>query len=181
VRIWTVGHSTRSLEDFIALLRAHGIEALADVRHYPGSRRLPHFNRDALAASLTEAGLEYRHIVRLGGRRKPAADSPNTAWRSDAFRGYADFMATVEFRAGMGEILELAAAKPTAMMCAEAVWWRCHRSLVSDLLKSEGHEVLHIASPTRAEPHPWTTAARMEAGRLSYSADAASARETEAG
>jgi uncharacterized protein (DUF488 family) len=181
MRIWTVGHSTRSLEDFVTLLCAHQIEALADIRHYPGSRRLPHFNRDALAASLAEAGIEYRHIVRLGGRRKPAADSPNTAWRSDAFRGYADYMATDEFRAGLSELLELTAAQPTAIMCAEAVWWRCHRSLVSDLLKSDGHEVLHIASPTRAEPHPWTTAARVEAGRLSYSADAPSAREDGAG
>ena len=176
MRLWTVGHSTRSLDDFLALLRTHGIEALADVRHYPGSRRLPHFNRDALAASLHEAGIEYRHIVRLGGRRKPGPDSPNTAWRSEQFRGYADYMATDDFRDGLDELLELAASRPTAMMCAEAVWWRCHRSLVSDLLKNEGHEVLHIASAGKAELHPYTTVARLADGRLSYAEDATPAR-----
>jgi uncharacterized protein (DUF488 family) len=168
VRIWTIGHSTRSLDEFLELLRANGIEALADVRHYPGSRRLPHFNRDALAEALPAAGIEYRHLVRLGGRRKPVPDSPNTAWRSEQFRGYADYMATDEFREGMDELLELAAARPTAMMCAEAVWWRCHRSLVSDWLKVRDHEVLHIVGPRKVEPHPYTSAASIVGGRLSY-------------
>src|SRR5689334_21775582 len=168
MRIWTVGHSTRSLDDFLAILEGAGIEALADVRHYPGSRRLPHFNREALADSLRAVSIEYRHIVKLGGRRRPAPDSPNTAWRSEAFRGYADYMQTDEFRAGLDELLTLAAERPTAMMCAEAVWWRCHRGLVSDLLKSKGHEVLHITGPGKVDAHPYTSAARIVDGKLSY-------------
>jgi uncharacterized protein (DUF488 family) len=170
VRIWTIGHSTRSLEDFLDLLRAFEIEALVDVRHYPGSRRLPHFHRDALAEALPVAGIEYRHVVSLGGRRKPSPDSPNTAWRSAQFRGYADYMATGEFRAGVDELLALAATRPTAMMCAEAVWWRCHRSLVSDWLKVRDHEVLHIVGPRKIEPHPYTSAASIVDGALSYAA-----------
>jgi uncharacterized protein (DUF488 family) len=168
VRIWTIGHSTRSLDELVDLLRAQQIEAVADVRHYPGSRRLPHFNRDALAEALPAAGIEYHHFVSLGGRRRPAADSPNTAWRSEQFRGYADYMETDEFRTGAQALLELAATRPTAMMCAEAVWWRCHRSLVADWLKVRGHEVLHIVGPRKVEPHPYTSAASIVDGRLSY-------------
>jgi uncharacterized protein (DUF488 family) len=171
VQIWTIGHSTRSIDEFLELLRSERIEAVADVRHYPGSRRLPHFNRDALADSLRDANIEYRHIVRLGGRRRPAADSPNTAWRSEAFRGYADYMSTDDFHAGLAELLDLAKKHRTAMMCAEAVWWRCHRGLVSDYLKAAGHEVLHITSPTKVEKHPYTPAARIVGGELSYAAE----------
>jgi uncharacterized protein (DUF488 family) len=172
MRLWTIGHSTRSLDDFLALLRSLDIQALADVRHYPGSRRLPHFNREALSEALASEGIEYRHMVRLGGRRKPLPDSRNTAWRNEGFRGYADYMATAEFRAGLDELLALASEKPTAMMCAEAVWWSCHRSLVADLLKSEGYEVLHILSPGKVELHPYTSAAKIVGGRLSYAAEA---------
>jgi uncharacterized protein (DUF488 family) len=170
VRIWTVGHSTRSLEEFLELLRSENIQAIADVRHYPGSRRLPHFNREALANELPAAGIEYRHIVQLGGRRKLSPDSPNTAWRNEGFRGYADYMMTDEFRTGIDRLLELAAERRAAMMCAEAVWWRCHRSLASDWLKANGHEILHIVGPDKVAEHPYTSAARIVGGKLSYSA-----------
>ena len=168
-RIWTIGHSTRSIEEFIALLAQHGIRVLADVRLLPGSKRYPHFNNDALAASLREHGIRYEHFRELGGRRKPRADSRNTAWRNDAFRGYADYMETPEFEAGVARLLALSTSVgATALMCAEAVWWRCHRGLVSDYLKARGVEVLHIIDPKKADPHPWTSAATLVDGQLSY-------------
>ena len=173
-RIWTIGHSTRSIEEFTHLLQQHGIAVLADVRLLPGSKRYPHFNSDALAASLGACGIRYEHFRELGGRRKPRADSRNTAWRNDAFRGYADYMETAEFEAGIARLLSLATTVgPTALMCAEAVWWRCHRGLVSDYLKTRGIEVLHIADAKNAASHPWTSAATLIDGRLSYEADAA--------
>ena len=172
-RIWTIGHSTRSSDDFIAALAAHGIKLVADVRLLPGSKRYPHFNSDALAASLTAAGIGYEHFRELGGRRRPRPDSPHTAWRNDAFRGYADHMDSADFRAGIERLLASSAAiGPTAIMCAEAVWWRCHRGLVSDYLKARGVEVLHIADVKKADPHPWTSAATIVDGALSYRADA---------
>ena len=172
-RIWTIGHSTRSLEDFIGALQAHGIKLLADVRLLPGSNRYPQFNSDVLAASLGNSGIAYEHFRELGGRRRPRPDSRNNAWRNDAFRGYADYMETPEFETGVACLLASAAEKgPTAMMCAEAVWWRCHRGLVSDYLKARGIEVMHIADAKKAGPHPWTSAAKLVDGRLSYAADA---------
>lgn len=168
MRIWTIGHSTRSLEEFLELLAPHGIEAIADVRRYPGSRRLPHFSKDAFAASLAEARIGYAHFPELGGRRSPRPDSPNTAWRNAAFRGYADYMATDEFRAGIARLLELAHRDRTAYMCAEALWWQCHRRLISDLLKALGHEVIHILGPGKTEIHPLTPPARIVDGRLTY-------------
>jgi uncharacterized protein (DUF488 family) len=168
--IWTIGHSTRTIEDFLDLLREHRIEAIADVRRYPGSRRFPHFGQGALAATLADAGIDYVHFIELGGRRKAAPDSPNTAWRSEAFRGYADFMMTAEFEAAIHKLLELAAERRTAILCAEAVWWRCHRGLVADRLKADGHEVLHITGAKAPELHPYTSAASIVDGRLSYSA-----------
>jgi uncharacterized protein (DUF488 family) len=173
--IWTIGHSTRTIEDFIALLKAHEIESLVDVRHFPGSRRYPHFNKEQLGGSLLKAGIEYHHLPQLGGRRRPRPDSHNTAWRNDAFRGYADYMETDAFAEGITFLLELARKKRVAIMCAEAVWWRCHRSLISDYLKASGHEVLHIQSSTKAEGHPFTTAARIVDGKLSYQAPVAEA------
>ena len=174
-RVWTIGHSTRNLEDFIAALAAHGIKLLADVRLLPGSKRYPHFNSDALAAALAANGIGYEHFRELGGRRKPRRDSANTAWRNNAFRGYADYMETPEFAAGIERLLELSdAAGPVALMCAEAVWRRCHRGLVSDYLKARGIEVVHIYDAKKAEPHPWTSAATIVDGRLSYSASASS-------
>ena len=159
-QIWTIGHSTRSIDDFIAALAAHGIKLVADVRLLPGSKRYPHFNSDALEQSLGAHGIRYEHFRELGGRRKPRVDSPNTAWRNDAFRGYADYMETSEFEAGIARLLALMREiGPAAIMCAEAVWWRCHRGLVSDYLKARGVEVTHIVDAKKAEPHPWTSAA----------------------
>ncbi len=169
--IWTLGHSTRTIEAFIALLQAHRIEAIADVRRFPGSRRLPQFGEQALCQSLAEAGIDYRWIGELGGRRRPAADSANVAWRNASFRGYADHLASAEFAAGLERLLELAASRRTAMMCAEVLWWRCHRSLVSDVLKVRGIEVLHIQDENPAEPHPYTAPARLVDGQLCYEPD----------
>jgi uncharacterized protein (DUF488 family) len=170
VQIWTIGHSTRSLEDFIALLKENKIKALADVRQFPGSRRYPHFGQAQLAESLTRAGIEYFHFLELGGRRKTTADSPNRAWRHPAFRGYADYMMTENFRSGIARLLALAKEKRTAIMCAEAVWWKCHRGLISDFLKAHGHEVIHIMGAGKTEIHPFTSAAKIVDGKLSYAA-----------
>ncbi|HXC51176.1 MAG TPA: DUF488 domain-containing protein [Candidatus Limnocylindrales bacterium] len=167
--IWTIGHSTRSLEEFLELLRANHIETVADVRRYPGSRKFPHFGRDALREALAAAGIGYEHFVELGGRRKARPDSPNTAWRSEAFRGYADFMMTTEFDSAIRKLVDLAERRRTAILCSEAVWWRCHRGLVSDWLKADGHDVLHITGRAVPEPHPYTSAASIAGGRLSYS------------
>ena len=166
--VWTVGHSTRSGEEFVNILLAHGIQVLVDVRSFPGSRRYPQFNRTALAESLGRIGIEYKHEPRLGGRRTPRADSHNTAWRNASFRAYADHMESDEFRNGVEELLELAAHARTAVMCAEAVWWRCHRSLISDYLKAAGHTVIHIINQSKTEEHPFTSAARIVEGELSY-------------
>ena len=170
LKIWTVGHSTRGIEEFLQLLSAHGIEVLADVRRYPGSRKYPHFNADALSASLAERSIEYQPFTELGGRRRPAADSPNTVWRNDSFRGYADYMGTPEFDAGLRRLLGTAAAERTAIMCSETLWWRCHRALISDRLKSQGVEVRHIFGPEKDEPHRYTSPARIVGGKLTYAA-----------
>src|SRR5438105_1723541 len=131
-RIWTIGHSTRKIDIFVALLEENAIKAVADVRMHPGSKRYPQFNRENLAMTLKEAGIRYEHLPELGGRRKPAADSKNTAWRNEAFRGYADYMETTEFRKGVERLLDVSdETGPAAIMCAEAVWWRCHRASVS--------------------------------------------------
>ena len=173
VKIWTIGHSTRSIDNFISLLRENGIKVVADVRMFPGSKRYPQFNRESLAASLGENGIRYEHFPELGGRRKAQPDSRNTAWRNESFRGYADYMETSEFRKGMKRLLDLAnATGPTAIMCAEAVWWRCHRSLISDYLKASGIDVIHIMDLGKTEPHPYTSAARIVNGVLSYKAEA---------
>jgi uncharacterized protein (DUF488 family) len=172
-RIWTIGHSTREIGVFVSLLEENGIKLLVDVRSWPGSRRYPQFNQEALAKSLADAGIRCEHFPELGGRRKPKADSRNTAWRNASFRGYADYMETEEFRKGIEHLLDLAGeAGPTAIMCAEAVWWRCHRSLISDHLKAQGIDVMHILDASKIEPHPFTSAARVVNGRLSYSAEA---------
>lgn len=156
VTVWTVGHSTRSAEEFREILLAHGIQVLVDVRSFPGSRRYPQFNRAALADSLQQVGIEYRHEPRLGGRRTPRKDSHNTAWKNASFRAYADHMESEEFRKGVKDLLELAANARTAVMCAEALWWRCHRRLISDYLKTEGHEVIHILDRNKTQEHPVT-------------------------
>jgi len=168
LKIWTVGHSTRALSDFLALLAANGIEAVADVRQYPASRRYPHFNQRALSESLARIGVEYVWLPELGGRRKPRLDSRNTAWRNESFRGYADYMETADFRAGIERLLEVARRKRTAILCSEALWWRCHRSLIADALKAAGIIVEHILDPGKNEIHPYTSAARLRDGKLSY-------------
>lgn len=166
--IWTIGHSTRSLEDFLALLQAFSICSLADIRNFPGSRRYPHFNKEALEHSLPAAGIGYFHLKDLGGRRKPVDNSINTAWKSAAFRGYADYMQTSDFKKAI-EVLEIIAKKQaTAYMCSEAVWWSCHRALVSDYLKSTGWTVLHIMDINKATEHPYTKPARTADGMLRY-------------
>jgi uncharacterized protein (DUF488 family) len=169
--LWTIGHSTRTLDEFLALLKDNAIETLADVRHYPGSRKYPHFNAEPLQRALHEAGIGYEAFVELGGRRKVQPDSPNTAWRHPAFRGYADYMQTTEFHQGIDRLKALATKQPTAIMCAEAVWWRCHRGLISDVFKLHGTRVLHIMGPGEPREHPYTGAARIVEGRLDYSGD----------
>jgi uncharacterized protein (DUF488 family) len=166
--MWTIGHSTRSLEAFVALLHAHGIERLVDVRRFPRSRRHPHFNTDALAEALPALGLAYRHLPGLGGFRRPRADSRNARWRNAAFRGYADYMETEEFARHLATLLDEARSGRTAIMCAEAVPWRCHRSLISDALVARGVEMRHILGPAPAEPHTLTAGARVEGGRVIY-------------
>jgi uncharacterized protein (DUF488 family) len=168
IELWTVGHSTRSIEDFIEALRSFEIKVLADVRSYPGSKRYPQFNKENLKASLTEAAIDYQHFAELGGRRRASPDSLNMAWRNESFRGYADYMETEAFRDGIGRLLEVARERRTAVMCSEAVWWRCHRSLISDYLKAKGIEVNNIMRIGKSEPHPFTSAARIVNGELSY-------------
>jgi uncharacterized protein (DUF488 family) len=166
--IWTIGHSTNPIEDFLRALKSFDIQLLADVRSYPGSKRYPQFNRENLKASLTEAAIDYQHFPELGGRRRAKPDSLNMTWRNETFRGYADYMDTEDFRRGIMRLLEVARTHRTAIMCSEAVWWRCHRSLISDYLKVKGIEVNHILRTGKSEPHPFTAAARIVNGELSY-------------
>ena len=168
--IWTIGHSIRPLGEFLDLLAENRIEAVADVRRYPGSRRWPHFAQTALSMALQKHGLVYLWFPELGGRRTAGADSPNTAWRSPAFRGYADYMATEAFAEGLYRLINLASGLRTAVMCAEALWWRCHRGLIADVLQWLGLEVIHIMGPGSRAAHPYTAAARIVRGRLTYSA-----------
>ena len=169
MRIWTIGHSTREIDEFISLLKENLIKLLVDVRAWPGSKRYPQFKKDALKESLNAHGIRYEHFPELGGKRKSKPDSRNTAWRNASFRGYADYMETKQFQKGIERLLGVAAeAGPTAIMCAEAVWWRCHRSLIADYLKARGVEVLHVLGANKVEPHPYTSASRIVDGELSY-------------
>jgi uncharacterized protein (DUF488 family) len=168
VIVYTVGHSTLSLEQFLGLLRAHGIGGVADVRRYPASRRHPHFAREALGASLARSGLAYSWLEALGGRRRGRAHSPHLAWRNDAFRAYADHMDTDEFRSGLAQLVALMETRATAILCAEAVPWRCHRQLVADALVARGFGVRHVLGPGPAEPHRLTPFARLDGERLIY-------------
>jgi uncharacterized protein (DUF488 family) len=168
VTLWTVGHSTRSIEDFVAILKSFDLQVLIDVRSFPGSRRYPHFNREHLRESLSSEGIEYVHAPELGGRRRARPDSHNLAWRNESFRGYADYMETESFLAAIERLVEIAKDRRAVVMCAEAVWWRCHRSLISDYLKVRGLNVLHIMDARKSEEHPFTSAARIVDGRLSY-------------
>lgn len=167
--IWTIGHSTRTFSDFVAALQAREIKMLADVRGIPRSRRYPQYNQEQLAACLKKNQIDYRHFPQLGGRRKAKANSTNTAWRHPSFRAYADHMESEEFAKGMAALIDQAKRCRTAIMCAEAVWWRCHRSLISDYLKIRGWTVLHIFDAKTVKEHPFTSAARLNnRGGLSY-------------
>jgi uncharacterized protein (DUF488 family) len=166
--IWTIGHSTRTIEHFLSMLQSFRIELVADIRSYPGSKRYPHFNKEQLAITLPANNIEYLHLKLLGGRRSAKPDSINTGWRNAAFRGYADYMQTEDFKQGIQHLEETASNKRTAYMCSEAVWWRCHRSLVSDYLKLKGWTVSHIMEIGKEEEHPFTSPARIVSGKLSY-------------
>ena len=170
-RIWTIGHSTRSIDEFVALLQANDISGLADVRTIPRSRRHPHFTGEALHARLKDEAIDYRHYSSLGGLRKPRADSANSGWRNMAFRGYADHMQTPEFSAGIDELIAFGEGRLVAVMCAEAVWWQCHRMLISDALVARDVDVQHIMSQRGAstlQAHRLTPFARVEPPRVSY-------------
>lgn len=191
MRIYTIGHSTRSFEELIGLLREHAVTRLADIRRFPGSRRHPHFSRDSLEKTLPREGVEYLHFEDLGGRRKPESDSPNTYWENDQFRAYADYLATPELAAAVDRLLgpswQMAVGSrqgtgggppptansqpPTAIMCAEAVPWRCHRNLLADELVRRGIEVVHIIGSGSSKPHVMNEKARVEDGHLVYAAD----------
>lgn len=166
--LWSIGHSTHAIDAFIGALQSFEIKVIADVRSFPGSRRYPQFNKENLEASLAAAEIEYRHFPELGGRRRAKPDSLNMAWRNETFRGYADYMETDGFREGMARLIRVASSHRTAIMCAEAVWWRCHRSLISDYLKAKGVDVTHIMASGKSEAHPFTSAARIVNGELSY-------------
>lgn len=167
-QLWTIGHSTRTEDEFLALLTTHGIRRLVDVRRYPFSRRYPHFNREHLAAGLHNAGILYSHEPGLGGRRSARPDSKNLGWRTAGFRGYADYMETEEFQRALEELMAYGTNKSTVILCAEAVPWRCHRQLIADALLARGWTVRHILLSGRTDVHRLTTFALIDHGRLSY-------------
>jgi uncharacterized protein (DUF488 family) len=170
--VFTIGHSTRTQDDLLTVLRAHQVVVLVDIRSFPASRRLPHFNREQMEIWLPQGGVEYVWERDLGGRRKKQMpESPNIALRSDSFRNYADYMLGEQFQAAAARLLELAAARRTAIMCAERLWFQCHRMMVSDYLVAHGHEVLHIADEKPPKPHALMPEARMVDGRLLYRGD----------
>lgn len=168
--VMTIGHSTHSLDAFLALLRGHGVEALADVRAFPRSRRNPQFNIETLPGALAAAGMGYRHFAGLGGRRVAHSDSPNAGWREPGFRGFADYMATPDFAEALSALLDLAGQKRVAIMCAEAQPWRCHRSLISDALVARAVAVEHIMGPGRRRPHQLPSFARLSGTKVTYPA-----------
>jgi uncharacterized protein (DUF488 family) len=169
--VLTIGHSTHTLEAFIGLLQAHGVTRVVDVRTVPRSRRNPQFNRETLPAALGPAGIGYTEMPGLGGLRRPRPDSPNAGWRNRSFRGYADYMQTPGFEANLEALIRTARQERPALMCAEAVPWRCHRSLIADALLVRGFPVEHILNATRSQPHRLTPWARVEGTRLTYPPD----------
>jgi uncharacterized protein (DUF488 family) len=166
--IFTIGHSTHPIDGFIDILQSFSISVLADIRNFPGSKRYPHFNKESLQKSLEENNIRYVHFKDLGGRRKPVDNSVNTRWRNSAFRGYADYMSSDSFAKAISELEELASGQRLVYMCAEAVWWSCHRSLISDYLKIRGWAVWNIMAFGKASEHPFTSAARIVEGELRY-------------
>ncbi|MFZ0883027.1 MAG: DUF488 domain-containing protein [Candidatus Acidiferrales bacterium] len=169
--IFTVGHSTRPLEEFIELLKAHGVQRVIDIRSIPRSRHDPQFNRETLGPSLRAAKIAYVHLKKLGGLRHAKADSKNLGWHNASFRGFADYMQTQEFQEGLERALKLTTTKPSALMCAEAVPWRCHRSLVADALVVRGVPVEDIMNASRAQPHRLTPFARVRGKQITYPTD----------
>lgn len=167
--IYTIGHSTHTLAEFIGMLKSFDIKTLVDIRQYPGSRKYPQFNKESLEVEMPRNGIEYMHMKELGGRRKVVQNSKNTRWRHASFRGYADYMETAAFKEAITDLEAIALRKTTAYMCSEAVWWRCHRSMVSDFLKVQGWTVLHITAAGKAKEHPYTSAARIADNRVFYS------------
>lgn len=166
--VWTIGHSTHPMDEFVSILQTHGITRIADVRRFAGSRKYPHFAPDSMERVLGEVGIGYTSVPSLGGRRKPLPHSPHSVWRNEAFRGYADYMDTAEFKAGAADLMALAHVDRVAMMCAEGVWWRCHRSMISDYFKARGWTVLHILGFGEPKEHPYTPVARLVDGELTY-------------
>lgn len=167
--IYTIGHSTHNMEDFINMLKSFGIRTLADIRRFPGSRKYPQFNKENLETALNNNSISYTHLEDLGGRRKVQTGSKNDRWRNDSFRGYADYMETPGFENAMANLEAIAVKQPTVYMCSEAVWWRCHRSMVSDYLKAKGWTVLHIMAANKADEHPYTSPARVVGEHVYYS------------
>lgn len=178
--ILTIGHSTRTLEAFLDLLRAHGVKRLVDVRTVPRSRHNPQFNRERFSRTLSHAGIGYTHMAELGGFRHARRDSPNTGWRNASFRGFADYMQTPEFETGLDKLIKSAARTQIAIMCAEAVPWRCHRSLIADALAVRVIQVEHVMSATRAQPHSLTTFAKVDGTRITYPSETLPLKFTEA-
>jgi uncharacterized protein (DUF488 family) len=177
VSYFTIGHSNRLLDEFIAMLHGHGIKQLIDVRTAPGSRRNPQFMKAALMVSLSEQGIAYSHMPSLGGFRKPRADSPNGAWRNESFRGYADYMGTPEFDTALNDLIARVDDVPTALLCSEAVPWRCHRSLIADALTVRGFPVEHIMSETQTKRHALTPFAHVEGHHITYPLPAVSSEQ----
>jgi uncharacterized protein (DUF488 family) len=167
-KIYTIGHSNRTFDEFVSMLQSFEIQQLVDIRNYPGSRLFSHFNREYFELALPPFNIQYFHLKDLGGRRKPLPDSINTAWKLAAFRGYADYMATKEFKEAIKHLEKLAKKKRTVYMCSEALWWSCHRALVSDYLKFHGWKVIHIMDNGKSQPHTYTSPARIIKGKLSY-------------
>ncbi|HEY9229195.1 MAG TPA: DUF488 domain-containing protein [Gemmatimonadaceae bacterium] len=168
--VWTIGHSNKSIGELVRALEANRIELVADVRRFPGSRRLPQFTKPALEHALAAHHIAYCWIEQLGGRRRPSPTSPNVAWRNEGFRGYADYLATEDFAQGLFELLMLANGLRTVVMCAEVLWWRCHRRLIADVLVSLGISVIHIRDETATDAHRLIAPARLVRGQLTYRA-----------
>lgn len=166
--IWTIGHSNRDIAEFVLLLKENAIESLVDVRRFPGSRKWPEYNHENLASTLREEAIAYTHMLDLGGRRKPAADSKNIAWRNASFRAYADYTETSTFRKALELLMRMANEAKIAIMCSEAEWWRCHRAIISDYLKAAGWTVLHIMASKKSQEHPYTSAAMLVDDTISY-------------
>ncbi|RZJ33931.1 MAG: DUF488 domain-containing protein [Flavobacterium sp.] len=167
--IYTIGHSTHPIEEFVEMLKSFEVKVLVDIRALPGSRKFPQFDQENLSTSLTETGIEYLYFAGLGGRRKVNKESKNTRWNNPSFRAYADYMETSEFKVAAAELEAIAQQRPTAYMCSEAVWWRCHRSMVSDYLKAKHWKVLHIMATGKVQEHPFTAPAIVKGEQVTYS------------